>query len=191
MNLYKLAMTFVIAAVMLTVSIPAYGQNGYLNNQSQQLDFNLFQNFYTPQGPSMTTAAMYNAPHPVPYWVGSSMYTYQPYYPHEQLYQHSKNYYNYYGSADQFYSDNLRHGRGGDALNKTSVIYKSTGYHFGNFPFSSVCAQRLGYGIAAHKYGLRGSNHGLMGRGCRGGNCQQGCPTGNCQTGNCQTGNCQ
>lgn len=163
MNLIKISMTIVIAAVLLIVTVPAYGQNGYLNNQSQQLEFNLFQNYYTPQGPSMATAPMYSAPHPVPYHVGSSMYTYQPFYPHQHLYQHTKNYYNYYGSADQFYSDNLKHGRGGDALNKTTVIYKGTGYHFGNFPLSSHGAQRLKYGIHAHKYGLRG------------------CPNGNCR----------
>jgi hypothetical protein len=203
MNLTNLPTRFVATAAMLVLAVPASAQDGYLNNQSQQLDFNLFQNFYTPQGPSLSTAAMYNAPHPVPYWVGSSMYTYQPFYPHEHLYQHTKNYYNYYGSADQFYSDNLQHGRGGDALNRTTVVYKGTGYHFGNFPFSSLAAQRLKYNIHAHKYGLRGTGAGDLGPAgyglghghCRGGHCHgghcrgghgagghsQGCPNGTCQ----------
>ena len=174
MNLLKISMTLVVTAVMLTVALPAEGQDGYLNNQSQQLEFNLFQNFHTPQGPSVATAAMYNAPHPVPYWVGSSMYTYQPFYPHQHLYTHSKNYYNYSGSADQFYSDTLRRGRGGDSLNRTTVVYKGTGFHFGNFPFSSVQAQKLGYRLDAWKYGLSGTNNrrGNGGVGCQSGNCR-------------------
>ncbi len=191
MNFSKILTTICVTAATLAVTLPAAGQTGYLNNQSQQLDFNLFQNFYTPQGPSISTAAMYNAPHPVPYWVGTSMYTYQPFYPHEHLYQHKKNYYNYYGSADQFYSDNLRHGAGGDALNKTTVIYKGTGYHFGNFPFSSVYAQRLRYNVHAYKYGMKrfelGGHAGQGGHLGLPGHCQNG----HCQNGNCPNGNCQ
>lgn len=183
MNQIKNTMTLLVVAAVFAVSVPAYGQADYLNNQSQQLEFELFQNFYTPAGPSLATASMYNAPHPVPYWVGSSMYTYQPFYPHQHLYQHSKNYYNYYGSADQFYSDNLRCGSGGDALNKTTVVYKGTGYHFGNFPFSSHGIQRLGYRWDAYKYGLDGVNNrrGFAAGGCYGGNCQNGCQGGNCR----------
>ena len=66
MNPIKFSMTCVIVAVTLFVTVPVYGQNGYLNNQSQQLEFNLFQNFQTPQGPSLATARLYTAPHPVP-----------------------------------------------------------------------------------------------------------------------------
>ncbi len=165
MNPIKFSMTCVIVAVTLFVTVPVYGQNGYLNNQSQQLEFNLFQNFQTPQGPSLATARLYTAPHPVPYWVGHSMYTYQPFYPHQHLYNHSKTYYNYYGSADQFYSDTLRGGRGGDALNKTTVTWKGTGNAFGNLPFSSYPAQKLKYGIQARKYGLGGQRSGLLGGG--------------------------
>lgn len=169
MNLTRISMAFVIVAVMLVVSVPAYGQHGYHNNQSQQLEFGLFQNFHTPQGPSTATAPLYNAPHPVPYWVGHSMYTYQPFYPHQHLYQHTKNYYNYYGSADQFYSDNQRLGCGGAALNKTSVTWKGTGFHFGNLPLSSYPAQKLLYNVQARKYGLSGRRGTNYGGGCPGG----------------------
>lgn len=175
MNLMKYSMTVVVAGAMMIVSTPVSGQDSYLNNQSQQLEFNLFQNYYTPQGPSMATAGMYNAPHPVPYWVGGSHYTYQPFYPHQHLYTHKKNYYNYYGSADQFYSDNLHGGRGGAALNKTTVIWKGTGYHFGNFPMSSYPAQKLKYAFQAHKYGLRGNaGYGYAGGTSYGGDCATG-----------------
>lgn len=145
----------------------------------QQLEFNLFQNFHTGQGPSQTTAAMYPAPHPVPYWVGGSHYTYQPLYPHQHMYEHKKAYYNYYGTADQYYSDNQRHGRGGDALNNTTVIWKSTGYHFGNLPFSSYHAQKFIYALQARKYGLRAPAG--IGGGIGGGQAGGACPPGTCQ----------
>lgn len=186
MNLMKYTMTAVVAGAMMMFSAADLSaQETYLNNQSQHaLDFHLFQNFYTPQGPSAVTAEMYSAPHPVPYHVGGSHYTYQPFYPHEHLYAHRKNYYNYYGTSNQFYSDGLRHGQGGDALNKTTVIWKSTGYHFGNLPFSSYKAQKLKYNLHARKYGLNGGDRSFgggfgrrvgHGANCGGGSCGNGC----------------
>jgi hypothetical protein len=142
-----------VAGAMLAAAGTLQGQDLY-GPSGQQLEFQLFQNFYTPQGTSQVTAAMYPAPHPVPYWVGGSLYTYQPFYPHQHLYWHKKNYYNYYGDASQFYSDNQRHGRGGDALNKTTVIWKGNGYHMGNLPFSNYHAQKFVYGIQSRRYGL-------------------------------------
>ncbi len=181
MNCLKYAMSVIVAGAILGLARPAAAQDLY-GPTGQQLDFQLFQNFYTPQGASQTTAAMYPAPHPVPYWVGGSLYTYQPFYPHEHLYTHTKNYYNYYGTADQFYSDNQRHGQGGDALNKTTVIWKGTGYHFGNLPFSSYLAQKAVYGVQSRKYGLN-SQRGLGVRGGLGGygGYAGGRPTGTCQ----------
>ena len=166
MNQMKIITTVLFAGAMMIVAVPAMAQDGYHGNQSQQLEFNLFQNFHTPQGPSLTTAALYNAPRPVPYWVGSSLYTYQPLYPHQHLYQHSKNYYNYYGSSNQFYSDNQRFGKGGDALTRTSVVWKGSGLAFGDFPLSSYPAQKALYFLEAKKYGLSGpsASGGLFGR---------------------------
>ena len=169
MNLMKNTMTVVVAAAMMMFTADLSAQDLYRADQSQQLEFNLFQNYQTPQGPSMVTAGLYNAPQPVPYWVGGTQYTYQPFYPHQHLYQHTKNYYNYYGTSDQFYSDNQRFGRGGDALNKTTVVWKGTGYHFGNFPFSSYPAQKLKYAIQSRKYGLNGDRRFGRGAGCAGG----------------------
>ncbi len=190
MNFFKYAMTLGVVGAMMITTHPCTAQDSAAAS-GQELEFNLFQNFYTPQGTSLTTAAMYNAPQPVPYWVGGSHYTYQPFYPHQQLYWHKKNYYNYYATADQFYSDNQRHGQGGDALNKTTVIWKGTGYHFGNFPFSTQGAQKFKYGIHARKYGLNselGLGGGIGGHGA-GGHCGHGCPAGQC--GHCGTGNCR
>lgn len=192
MNFKHFMTTIVIAVAMLVLGNPVAAQN----YGGQELEFNLFQNFYTPQGASTATAAMYNAPHPVPYHVGSSMYTYQPLYPHQHLYAHRKTYYNYYAPSQAFYSDNLKHGRGGDALNRTSVVWKSTGYHYGNLPFSSFLAQRFKYNIASQKYGLNG-DRGLVGPGYGGqfgghhGGHGGHYGGGDCQGGNCQGGNYQ
>lgn len=188
MNFYKYAMSLVVAGAMMIAAVPCTAQQP-VGMPGQELEFNLFQNQYTPQGNSLTTAGMYNAPHPVPYWVGGSHYTYQPFYPHQHLYQHRKNYYNYYGTADQFYSDNQKCGAGGDAMNKTTVVWKGTGYHFGNLPFSSHLAQKACYNIYSRKYGLNsarhGGGHGLGGH-CKGGHCGHGCQNGNCGNGHCQ-----
>lgn len=180
MNVYRIAACAVVVTTMALAGARCQAQDPY-QPSGQELEFSLFQNFYTPQGASQATAALYNAPQPVPYWVGGSHYTYQPLYPHQHMYWHAKNYYSYSGSADQFYSDNQRHGRGGDALNKTTVVWKGTGYHMGNLPFSSFTAQRLKYGVQARKYGLRapGRQGGGYGGGYGGGSA--GCPTGTCR----------
>lgn len=141
---------------LIAFSVAVIGIANAASAQEGQLEFDLFQNFYTAPGASMATAELYNAPHPVPYNVGSSFYTYQPFYPHQHLYSHTKNYYNYYGTSDQFYSDNLRNGQGGDALNKTTVIWKNTGHHFGHLPMGTRFAQKLQYGMQSRKYGLNG-----------------------------------
>ncbi len=41
-------------------------------------------------------AALYVAPRPVPPVVGQTYFTYQPFMPHELLYQHHRSYYRYY-----------------------------------------------------------------------------------------------
>jgi hypothetical protein len=56
----------------------------------------LFYNYYVPGTCGGVPAAMYVAPQPVPAWVGHTYYTYQPFLPHELLYQHHRHYYRYY-----------------------------------------------------------------------------------------------
>ena len=83
---------------------------------------------YTTQGSaSSATAAMYPAPHPVPYNVGMTNYTYQPLMPHEMMYVHSRNYYNYYNDSS-FYG-------GGGSLNKTSVRWQNGASGVAPLPF--------------------------------------------------------
>ena len=56
----------------------------------------LFYNYYVPGTCGGVPANMYVAPQPVPAWVGHTYYTYQPFMPHELLYQHHRTYYRYY-----------------------------------------------------------------------------------------------
>ncbi len=56
----------------------------------------LFHNYYMPSTCGGVPANMYIAPQPVPQMVGHTYYTYQPFMPHELLYQHHRNYYRYY-----------------------------------------------------------------------------------------------
>jgi hypothetical protein len=56
----------------------------------------LFYNYYVPGTCGGVPAAMYLAPRPVPATVGHTYYTYQPFLPHELLYQHHRHYYRYY-----------------------------------------------------------------------------------------------
>jgi hypothetical protein len=56
----------------------------------------LFYNYYVPGTCGGVPAAMYLAPQPVPAWVGHTYYTYQPFLPHELMYQHHRHYYRYY-----------------------------------------------------------------------------------------------
>ncbi len=56
----------------------------------------LFYNYYLPGTCGGGPAQLYIAPRPVPALVGHTYYTYQPFMPHELLYQHHRSYYRYY-----------------------------------------------------------------------------------------------
>jgi hypothetical protein len=104
------------------------------------LSNNLFQQYYTQGGANLTDAALYPAPHPVPYKVGNVYYTYQPLMPHEMMWQHSRNYYNYYAPPSAFYTDPCK-GGGFGGLNKTTVVWGSTcTNHMGPLPGSTSTA---------------------------------------------------
>lgn len=115
---------------------------------------NLFSQYYTPPGPSLVTAAMYPAPHWVPPHVGHTYYTYQPLMPHEMMYQHSRNYYNYYNTGGYYGAPN--------ALNKTQVRWQSGTNHMGPLPFTSGIGQSLLWRYQSHRYCLGGR----YGHGC-------------------------
>ena len=69
----------------------------------------LFYNYSVPGTCGGVPANMYLAPQPVPQLVGHTYYTYQPFMPHELLYQHHRTYYRYYN--------------GGRGLTRTSISW--------------------------------------------------------------------
>jgi hypothetical protein len=129
---------------------------------------NLFSQYYTQPGASLTTAGMYLAPHWVPANVGHTYYTYQPLMPHEMMYQHSRNYYNYYNTGGYYGSPN--------ALNKTQVRWQSGSNHMGPLPLTGGIGQSLLWRYQSHRY-------------CLGDNCGRGFGHGACH-GHCASGQC-
>ena len=100
---------------------------------------------------------------------GQSYYTYQPLMPHEMMYQHSRNYYNYYNTGGYY---------GGNALNKTSVRWQAGNTHMGPLPFATGLSG-LGYRFGSRRYCI-GDNCGGGGRTRRFGNGGFGCNGGAC-----------
>ena len=124
---------------------------------------------YTTQGAGSPSAAAYPAPHWSPILGGESYYTYQPLMPHEMMYQHSRNYYNYYDGG--YYG-------GGQGLVKTSVRWQAGTAHMGPLPFSTGVSGAL-YRVKSRRYDIPNGNSaggGLRGR-LRGG---LGCSSGTC-----------
>lgn len=169
-NIYFSIAGLVIAG-LVTGTVTA--QDGTLPNY-------MFSQYYTQPGASSVNAELYVAPHPVPANVGHSDYTYQPLMPHEMLYQHSRNYYNWTAGSDAFYHSGCRYPCGG-ALNKTTVHWQATGYRVGNMACTSSALERCRNKLAKHRYKAPG-----FGRICHGGNCA----TGNCSPSNCSPNAC-
>lgn len=196
-SLGALACLAVTAGVARAQYIPGAAPGGTLGNP-------LFAQYVTPDGPNQATAGMYPAPHQVPWHVGNSWYTYQPLQPHEMMWQHRRNYYNYYAGPETYYRDpcGARSYPGGGGLNKTTVVWQSGCNHMGNLPGSMIPLARAHYawaqryyciggncgggvgGIGSHVRGAAGAvlHHGHGG--CAGGGCGG---TGGCATGDCGT----
>lgn len=117
----NLTVVAALAACML-IAAPVSAQFGTGNSAN-----NLFSQYTTSNG--SVTAGMYPAPHPAPYMGAHSYYTYQPLMPHEMMYQHSRNYFNYYNAGGC--------SGGANALNKTTVRWQSGNNHIGPLPFST------------------------------------------------------
>ena len=113
----SLLLALTILAIGLTTS-PALAQFGQGNSSN-----NLFQQY------DIAGVGMYPAPHYSPQLGAQSYYTYQPLMPHEMMYQHSRNYFNYYNTGGYF--------GGNNSLNKTSVRWQSGTNHMGPLPFST------------------------------------------------------
>ena len=119
----KLLIASATAACLCVMVAPVSAQFGQGNSSN-----NLFSQ-YSTQGAGTNTAGIYPAPYDSPRLGAQSYYTYQPLMPHEMMYQHSRNYYNYYNTGGY---------RGGnESLNKTSVRWQSGVNHIGNLPFSN------------------------------------------------------
>lgn len=104
-RLQQLVSTAVIAVVAWqTLSInpstadAEYGWEGR-RRISYQHSKDLFYNQYVGPGPGQAAAEMYVSPLPVPEHVGHTYGTYQPFYPNEYLYRHTRSYYNYHPGA--------------------------------------------------------------------------------------------
>lgn len=195
----KLFVAAAFVACTALLAAPASAQFGQGNSSN-----NLFSQYVTPDGPNTTTAGMYPAPHYSPMLGAQAYYTYQPLMPHEMMYQHSRNYYNYYNTGGYFGGNCAN-----DSVNITKVRWQSGINHMAPLRFSTPCAG-IAYKFQKKRYRLdqncdsgscgscddcggRGCRH-CKGRGCKtrrcGGGCATGCATGGCATGGCETGGC-
>ncbi len=163
-------------AAMNLAAAPVSAQFGEGNSAN-----NVFSQYYTQPGASTVEAGMYPAPHYVPSHVGHTYYTYQPLMPHEMMYQHSRNYYNYYNTGGYY--------GGYNALNKTQVRWQSGANHMGPLKFSSPHAQALIWRIQKKRYCLDGNCDGAGRRHSLGGSCSS-CETGDCGVEGCAGGTC-
>ncbi len=161
---------------------PATAQFGQGNSSN-----NLFQQY------DVGGVGMYPAPYYSPQLGAQSYFTYQPLMPHEMMYQHSRNYYNYYNTGGYY--------GGNNALNKTSVRWQSGTNHMGPLPFSTGL-ESLRYKFNKRLYciedgsgrcGGGGIGGGHFGGGIRGGHGHRrghhgaGLRRGGCSSGDCDT----
>ena len=178
----------VIVAVAVVGCLGLHVQTAFAQSNGS-LTNNLFAQYYT-QGAGTSTAELYPAPHPVPQWVGASSYTYQPLMPHEMMYAHQRNYYNYYGNGS-YYNNCYGCGNGGGGLTKTTVVWQNGCNHLGPLPGSwgraadwhykwqqrrycieSGCSNCDRSGIGSHVHGKINRLHSAIHRnGCADGSC--------------------
>lgn len=182
---------WIVAATLATIftsvgAVMAQDAGAYWNGTH---DPNLMQQYYTQGAANSATAALYPSPRPVPYRVGYSFNTYQPLLPHEMMWQHSRNYYNYYGNPGSFYGDPCQGGGcgnvGGGALNKTTVVWQSGCNHMGPLPFSMQPFARAHYNLASRYYCLDGNCGGAAVGGRLQGHFGHRHVIGDCANGNC------
>ena len=193
-----------VARILCLTAIAAIAAGAHLVAQDQTpLASNFLYNYYTKPGASLVQAGMYPAPHYVPQNVGHTYYTYQPLMPHEHMYEHSRNYYNYYAPPETFYRDDCGAYPGGYGLNKTTVVWQAGCTHYGPSPHNWAISQKLHSKLASMHYCL-GNGAGCGHLGCGPHGCRlhghhglrhhhlgAGCADGNCTSGDCANGNCQ
>ena len=154
-----------LAAAIVVVALSLAADSAQAQIGQGNLPNSLFSQYTTQGGASQATAGMYPAPHPVPRHVGGSWYTYQPLMPHEMMYTHSRNYYNYY-------NDNAFYG-GGASLNKTTVRWQNGSAGIAPLPLSNNRLAKSRYKLASKRYclgpGCDGGGGGFVGGGIGGG----------------------
>ena len=178
----SLLLSLTIIAMGCMTAAPAMAQFGQGNSSN-----NLFQQY------DVAGVGMYPAPYYSPQLGAQSYYAYQPLMPHEMMYQHSRNYFNYYNTGGYY-------GGGYDSLNKTSVRWQSGTNHIGPLPFTRGL-ENARYRVNSRLYGLDGGGGGLQlrggGHGLRQGHLRghfhgagigHGLHRGGCSTGTCDSG---
>ena len=97
MSRYFTAATLAICTLGFVAQM-AQADNGWNGRRwvSQQRPNDLFYNSYVGPQPSGTAAQMYVAPQPVPPAMGHTYVTYQPFMPHEYMYQHHRSYWTHH-----------------------------------------------------------------------------------------------
>lgn len=161
----------ILAALVVFAALAFVSQTASAQIGNGNLPNYLFSQ-YTTQGQGAMTAGQYPAPHPVPPYVGDSYYTYQPLMPHEMMYEHQRNYFNYY-------NDGSFKG-GGPSLNVTSVRWQNGHGSYRPLPLSNYYLSKLQYGIASRAYCL-GGDCGLGAGGGVKGRLKSRCASGHCR----------
>ncbi|RIK86988.1 MAG: hypothetical protein DCC67_02260 [Planctomycetota bacterium] len=94
----RIIATGLVAAGLLagTPQSFAHADGPYRRVISYQNKQDLFYNNYEGPNPSGVPVAMYPSPRPVPVHVGHTYFTYQPFYPQEYLYKHTRSHYAYH-----------------------------------------------------------------------------------------------
>lgn len=128
-----------VATLLALFVSPAQLQAQYAVQSADEQSSQLFHNMFTT-GPGTQTAAMYPAPHPTPRVAGHVFYTYQPFAPHQMMYEHNRTYYTPYGGPGGFYQDPCANGRcgqpigDGQAYNVTTVVWQNGGTFVTPYP---------------------------------------------------------
>lgn len=141
---------FIVAACCL-IAVSLVAETSFAQHGQGNLPDPIFSQYTTQGSASLATAGIYPAPHPVPSHVGSSYYTYQPLMPHEMLYPHARNYFNYYN--DSSYCG------GGGSLNITSVRWQDSASSVAPLG-TSQRLQNLQYKFAKKAYHIDGDRFG-------------------------------
>ena len=179
--------------LVATVCVAVLGLTDHCTAQRNGQEY-LFAQYYTQQGASSAHAEMYPAPHPVPAHVGGSHYTYQPLMPHEMMYTHSRNYYNYYATPSSFYCNMCGGHHRGPAygLNKTSIRWQSGTNSIAPLPGTLFPFQKFQNLLYRHHHaGPQPGNclHQRLWRSLTScGSHGHGCGRGGCQSGSCGSG---